>query len=470
MNAFEIRLKLRRRSVVNIGVLALCSLLSACATNSVFNPYPSQAQAFRANISQQNSDDSLRQSLQESIQSKDGMLYGMELGRLEQVHDQFEQSKQAFSGVIDGFEKQDLEATVSLSEIGAKGASLLTNENAIAYRGAGYERIATHHHQAINYWALRDYEGAGVEFRKVALEQQFLSQKHEKEIAEANAAAEENDIGLNSLEEQFSGLDALTGKVKSSFLNPYTYASSGVFWEGVGEWNDALVDYKKAYEMAPESEYLRESIMRVSAAMGDASAKRKVRPLGEKEGALVVLFEQGLVPQRTEFNLNVPNFRGNWISVAFPYYSDTNWPDRKTLRVLDKESSAGATSEVLVDYGNLAVKHLKEQLPNLIVRQVLRAFSKYEIQQQSADSFGNVGLFVSSIYTILSERADLRSWLTLPHTGQVMRMNLAEGSRDLNLRVDGANRSFQANIVAGKTTVLRVIAVGDWFYIHELKL
>jgi hypothetical protein len=474
MNAFEVRAKLLRNVFLKLSgavlPLLLPLMLSACATNSIFNPYPSQAQAFRTTISQEQAYESVKQDLEDAVQSKDGMLYGMELGRLEQVNEQYENSKQVFSDIINAFEQQDLEATVSLSGIGSQGASLLTNDNAIPYRGAGYERIATHHHQALNYWALRDYEGAGVEFRKVALEQQFLTQKHEKEIAEASKAASENDIAIDGLEDQFVGLDALTGNVKSSFLNPYTYASSGVFWEGLGEWNEALVDYKKAYEMAPQSDYLRAAIIRVSAAMGDAAAKRQSSPLDKGEGALVILFEQGFVPERTEFALSVPNFDGNWISVAFPFYSDQAWPAQKTLRVLDQSSSQSAASEVLVDYGNLAVKHLKEQLPSMIVRQVLRAFSKYEIQQRSADSYGNAGLFLSSIYTILSERADLRSWLTLPHTGQIMRMTLAEGQRDLNLRVDAADAKFQANIVAGRTTVLRVIAVEGRFYIHELKL
>jgi len=143
-------------------------LVSGCAVTSVFNPYPNQAKTYQSAMADGSvphntaASDAVLLDLSEDRESADAMLYMMERGRIAQVNSKFEESKQDFQLVIDKFEQQDLASTIEVSDVGAKSASMLTNDNAIPYSGAGYERIFTHHHQALNYWGLGDVEGASI--------------------------------------------------------------------------------------------------------------------------------------------------------------------------------------------------------------------------------------------------------------------------------------------------------------------
>lgn len=445
-----------------VCLIFIISLSSGCAVTSVFNPYPSQAQDYRAAISDSASTDTVLKSLDSDRNSADAMLYMMERGRVAQVAGKFDDSRIDYQQVIDAFEAQDLAATVQISNVGAQGASLLTNDNAIPYKGAGYERIFVHHQQALNYWAKGDLEGASVEFRKIALEQRVLEQRYESEIAAAQEDAQENAIDINQATRQFSGLDEVAGQVKSSFQNPYTYYHSAAFWEATGELNNALVDYKKALEINPRSELLISDVARVSRKQGikiegiDGNTPKK------DEGTVVLLYEDGFIPAKIETRFTFPNFSdGGLITVAFPYYDPSAWPKSATLSVSDDLFNDFGETDQLVQFGALAVKDLKEQMPALITRQILRGIAKNELQAQSGQQMGSTAQFIANIYNIVSESADRRNWLTIPNTGQALRMNLKEGKRELTLRAPNTMEKLALEIKAGRTVFVRVIHVDN---------
>ena len=443
------------------------SAVSGCAVTSLFSPYPDQAQTYKSSIGSIQVvgalpvNEAVLVDLGEERDSADAMLYMMERGRIAQLSSRYAESREDFEVVIDGFESQDLASTIEASGLAAEGAAMLTNDNAIPYSGAGYERIFVHHHQAFNYWGEGDIEGASIEFRKVALEQQILLEQFEKEIAEAQHAAEENDIDIETLSTEFAGLDTVAGKVKSSFQNAYTFYTSAAFWEAIGETNNALVDYKKAYEINPTVELIKQDIARVSNKLGSRSSQKNLNLPGENEGTVVLLFEDGFVPAKSEFKIPIPIYGGGLISLAFPMYETELWPLSNRLKVMDDNFTDFGTTQIVVDVGALAVKGLIEQIPKLLVRQVLRGFAKYELQKKSEEKFGGAGLFVASLYNVISERADRRSWLTLPNSGQVLRFNLPAGERELSLTAGASQSKLGLKIDAKKTTFVRVVHVNN---------
>lgn len=448
--------------LIRACITFIISLSTGCAVTSVFNPYPNQAQDYRAAIGGGASTEAVLNELESDRTSADAMLYMMERGRVAQLAGRFDESRIDYQQVIEGFEAQDLAATVQVSSVGAQGASLLTNDNAIPYKGAGYERIFVHHQQALNYWANRDIEGAAVEFRKVALEQRVLEQRYESDIAEAQKQARENSIDIDDVTKQFSGLDQVAGQVKSSFQNPYTYYHSAAFWEATGELNNALVDYKKALEINPNSELLISDVARVSRKQGISIEGVNGNTPKQDEGTVVLLFEDGFIPAKTEARLSVPNFSdGGIITVAFPYYDPSTWPKSATLSVSDDLFNDFGETDPLVQFGALAVKNLKEQLSALITRQILRGIAKNELQAQSGQQMGGAAQLIANIYNIVSERADLRSWLTIPNTGQALRMNLKAGKRELTLRAPNTMEKLALEIKAGRTVFVRVIHVDN---------
>ena len=442
------------------------SFLGGCAVSSMFTPYPEQANSFKQAIYKGDvgsvvDKNAILLQLDEERESADHMLYMMERGRINQISDAFTDSKTDFEQVIVSFEEQDLAATIQAGETAAQGASLLTNDNAIPYKGSAYERIFVHHHQAFNYLGNKDLDGAAVEFRKVALEQRVLLEKHEKEVAEAYEDAEENSIDVNTLSNEFAGLDTIAGKVKSSFQNAYTFYASAVFWEATGELNSALIDYKKAFEINSDNEYIKQDIARVSKKLGDRIESAETNEAKPGQGSVVVLFEEGFVPAKSEIKIPIPTLDGGIITLAFPYYQTDLWPVSQTLRVMSSDFNEFGITKELVDVSALAVKDLKEQIPQMLVRQALRGFTKYQLQKQSADHLGFAGQLAANIYNIISESADRRSWLTLPHSAQVMRFNIEAGEQTLNLATTTTQAKVNVSVPENRTVFLRVVGVNN---------
>tara|TARA_R110001592_G_scaffold322098_1_gene600964 strand:+ start:11436 stop:12890 length:1455 start_codon:yes stop_codon:yes gene_type:complete len=469
--SMERNLKLVRLTILTLAV----SFLGGCAMSSMFTPYPDQAESFKQAIYKGEvgtvvDRNAVLLELEEERESADHMLYMMERGRINQVGDAFNDSKKDFEQVIVSFEEQDLAATVQVGETAAQGASLITNDNAIPYKGSAYERIFVHHHQAFNYLGNKDLDGAAVEFRKVALEQRVLLEKHEKDVAEAYEKAEENSIDVDTLSDQFAGLDTIAGKVKSSFQNAYTFYASAAFWEATGELDSALIDYKKAFEINSDNDYIKQDIARVSKKRGDRIGTAETNEAQKGQGSIVLFFEEGFVPAKDQIKIPIPTLDGGFISLAFPYYQTETWPLSQQLRVMGNDFNELGMTRELVDVSALAVKDLKEQIPQLLVRQALRGFAKYQLQKQSGDQLGLAGQLAASLYNVVSESADRRSWLTLPHTVQVMRFNLDAGEQTLNLATTTSQAKINIPVSENRTIFVRVVGVNNQLIPQIFKL
>ena len=121
-----------------------------------------------------------------------------------------------------------------------------------------------------------------------------------------------------------------------------------------------------------------------------------------------------------------------------------------------------ASTEVLVRLNATAARALKDRIPGMLVRQTLRAAAKYEAQKQANDNMGLLGALSTQIYNLVSERADLRSWLTLPAYGMATRMELPAGEQVIMLSASGGSASVTVPVRAGGVTLVRVVDVGSF--------
>ncbi|MFZ5698835.1 MAG: COG3014 family protein [Pseudomonadota bacterium] len=429
-------------------------LLSGCAATSVFNPYPNQAQAFRQATPGGADTATVMAKLDAKRANADRMLYLMERARLAQLQGDYATSKQDFETVIAGFEAVADKAALSLSGAGATGSALLTNDNAIPYQGYAYERVMAHQFQAFNYLGLGDVQGAAVELRRAQQMQRELELKYADEIAKAQGEATQNNIFVSEFDNYFTGMDSIAGRLKNSFQNGYTFYTSAVIWEALDEYNDALVDYKKALELAPDNAVLRDDVIRANQYFDGRAAK--TTSASPPTGSVVVLFEQGFVPAKKPVGLPIPTMDGGVFSIQFPIYDGLDYAPPTPLTVRSDDNTL-ATTALLVDTGALAMKALREQVPAMLVRQILRARSKYEIQKQAAKQGGVLGQFAANIYNLVSEQADLRSWLTLPANAQGVRLALPAGNRSLEFVGATGSLSLPVAVRAGRTTIVRVV-------------
>jgi len=446
------------------GLLGIMTLLSGCATNSIFSSYPSQVENIKLQVSVGDFSGA-QQALAKKSMGADKMLYLMERGRISQMAGDTETSIHDFKAVLEEFEAKEAEAKITASGVASGASAVMLNENAIPYEGDVYERVFVHSFQALNFLGERNLEAAAVEVRRANLEQKLALLDNEDEVIDAEEEDEKARIlnGNKGYESKFSSLTTMAGTVKNSFQNAYSFYISGLIYEMNGDANDAYIDYKKALEIYPDNSYLRGDVARLAKRLAmnedyeqikDSVEPAKMASPGKGEGKLVVLYEQGYVPERQEVNvlidlMGVPN------NMVFPTYLERSLLSR-TLKVGVSGENVGET-ETVVQPSAMAAKALSERLPGMIVRQGLRVIAREKMKDNQINSaFGAI----AGLGQLLLNRADLRSWLTLPAEVQIMHTPASNGEQTLTLQNGSLSADVAINVEPGRTTVIHVIEAG----------
>ena len=460
----------------HLVLLATLLIVTGCAGNSTFSAYPRKIQPLITSLANRTPID-LATSLESEGKSNDLIIYNMERGRYAQVVGNSDVSMADFKTSMDKIRDNDEKALISASGIGANFAGTLLNDNAIPYEGDGYERVLLHHYQALNYLKKKDLEGAGVEVRRANAEQEQSLKRFEKEIDRAREEAEKKRVQTNSrIESQYAQMDEVAGTVKNSFQNAYTFYVSGFIYELLNQPNDAYIDYKKALEIYPHNTYLQKDVVRLATRLEmteelerlkkryPAQSAQFVTAPDAGAGELLVLFEDGLVPQKKEVKIPIPISRVGLVSIAFPVYRE-KWLAQIPLQIFNNNELIGST-EPICDIRALAVKALREKEPVMATRQIIRAIAKGATAAAARQSLGDIGQIAVNIWNLVSENADLRSWLTLPANAQIMRTSLPVGSYKLALQhpMTASTSSADIEIAAGGKTVVLVTRVGGQLY------
>ncbi len=466
------------------GLLLALVLVSGCAGSTMFVSYPHKVAPYLSAASSGKALD-LDRTLKSEARGSDGVLYRLERGRLAQIQGDVSAARREFGKSIDLIRAADEQAILSARQAGGDVASWLLNDNARRYDPDGYERVFLHHFQAINYLIAGDLEGAGVEVRLANVEQEAARLRHEAELEKASAAAREKRVGGNrtrTLEDRFSLMDVAAQQAGNSFQNAYTFYLSGVVYEAMGEENDAYIDYRRALEIFPNNRYLQLDALRLAESLGmkedfDEMKTRFRVPEGASftacepgSGELVVLYEDGFVPPKEEVKFPVPLPGGGFGAVAFPIYRHA-WTAPAPLHVA-RHNIVTLSTEPIAYVDAMAVRALKEKIPGLIIRHLIRTGGKAAASAaalRSDNNLGQVAGLAVGIWNVVSENADLRSWLTLPRDAQIMRTRLPGGRHLLSLRADagGAVEKVDVEIRPGAITLLHVVRTGGTMHVRQ---
>jgi uncharacterized protein len=329
-----------------------------------------------------------------------------------------------------------------------------------------------HHYLALNYLQRGDADGALVEVRRANQVQERALKARAGEVNKAREKGAEASTEREMRQLMSRGapdLDRLIGQVKNGFQNAYTFYFSGVLYEAAGDLSDAWVDYQRGYQIAPDNQSLQDALLRLARLRGspdelketEKKLGRKAPLLTKNQGQLVVLFEDGLIPARRELFLPLPistssgDFRT--FTVAVPYY-DNRASNTGPLTV-SVGKRVEQTSE-LVRLEALAAKDLQERLPGMLTRQALRLVTKEQLRRTAAKEGGDVGNILVGIFNTLSERADTRSWLTLPAQASSWQSMLPAGEVQLTLGAGSAMRNLPLTVHGGRTTLVWVQRLG----------
>lgn len=451
----------------------LTGLLVSCASSSFFISYPQQFYAYKNQINQGNALNVSKQ-LEQKGSGPNSILNTLESARLAQLEKEHTFSKRQFNKAFDYFQQDDSKAKLSLSDGGALLGSIAVNDNAFPYQAEAYERISAHHYQSLNYLSEGDIDAAMVEIRRATEEQVFALEQHHKELAKAEEEAREKDVSpeLSQYEKQFSETFHAASKVKNSFQNAYTFYYSGIIREAAGNTNAAYIDYKKALEIYPENNYLQQDVWRLAQQLGMrddmqhfASYFDKRNQQTEAPGNVIIFYEEGFVPAKEEVSLPFASYEKIY-SIAFPAYL-TPWQPSSPVNISINGSTTSQGQEI-IDTHALAAKALQEGAFKRLLRQMLRVNAKARLQREALkENDGGLAILFANAYSLVSERADLRSWLSLPGNVQVARFQLPEGSHTIHLFKTTFSHSINVSIEQNNYTLIRISNPGNQHVYQE---
>ncbi|GGP46079.1 COG3014 family protein [Shewanella saliphila] len=444
--------------ILGLSLLFMAGL-SGCAYNSVFVNYPSQIAPYKQQLAS-NSPTTNITALADNISGNDGLLYAQESGRIMQVAGDFEQSKTYYQQAIAAYQAFDDKATISASQLGAGASSILLNDNAIPYRGPGYERIMLHQYQALNYLFSGDAQGALVEVRRSnelqSMEQARYQQSQESVQAMANG----------TIDAQMAQLGQAAGSVTSSFLNAYSYYITGLLHELANEPNDAFIDYRKAAQITPDNRYLQQDLVRLAKQLAMPQYDEFAKRWGDavlataNQGQVVFIVERSFVPEKQ--SITVPfSIGGNWQTASLATY-------QRQIPLAEQSQIGGLGQTLYADsiahIDALAINALKEDLPAALIRQAARIYAKYELNQsvqsssRRASNQVDAAAMVMQIFNVISEQADRRSWLTLPRQAQIAKQFIDAGDYDIRLN---NSQNVKIEVKPNRTTLIWAIETGN---------
>jgi hypothetical protein len=470
-------------------VILLSLALSACAGTSfgdLFSNYNKQMQGVRTAQQQGNFKQAI--SLIPERNESNGS-YGLSLlekARLEFLASYHEESKQDFSLVYQQVQQAEQAAKIQLSRGVENVTAIVSNDNATRYDIPYYEQSMLHCYQALNYLNQNDISGALVEIRRANLVQNKALQANQKSLFDAQDNMAKKGVSPENLASKYPSMNTAIGEVKNGFQNAYTFYLSGVLYEAVGQANDAYIDYKKAFEIYPHNITVQQDVWRLANKLGmnnDIQLFRKRfssnithSNMGNQEksaqsGQLVVLVEQGIIPSKQEVSIHLPIFTSHndmrFYSLALPsYHNRQRQYSGLSLSYLGKTYQ----SNEIVRLQSLAAKQLQDEMSAIVTRQVVRLVAKEEIRQQMSRKGGDVGNILAGLYNVVSEKADTRSWSTLPDSIHVLRLDLAPGQHEIELNINGSNRTITVEINEDRQTLVNITSIGSYINYQSMNL
>jgi hypothetical protein len=395
--------------------------------------------------------------------ARDKLLYSMELGMVHYLQGDYDKCIDEWLMAERMMEKFDRRPVVSVREIGENIGTLAINDYLMTYQGMTYERVLLHIYLALAYIMKTDPEGARIELKKAEqVQKEGFERWKEKRSAQLKGYPEAKNIEKEMLSVYHSRY-GMANDFTSFSLNPLAFYLSGWLYERDGYPDEALIDYKRIWDLGIRTESLAHKIENLSRAM-EFSYKASRRDAEKRYGSLFIIHQQGLIPALEELRIPI-GIKGALVMMAIPVYPNTSLL-KMGLRV--RSGNIETETKELVNVFSLAKESLKERIPGIATRQLARLILKANASRQMSKKGGSLASMVTTIYNVVSEKADLRSWLTIPLSIQVGQIRLPQGRHTINLNLIGSpgNTQVEVEIKAGSYHVLDVRSIGSRIVTH----
>lgn len=390
----------------------LCSIGGGCAT------YSDSFRPLEKEIIAQRPEKALKLLEKKPPSGNDRLLYFLDKAMFLRMMGKITESNAVLEDAKKYIEKY------SPTSITEETASFFVNDSTKAFIGAPFEQVLVHFYAALNYLELGEIDSARVEAQQVDIKLKTLSQNERNPILIAN---------------------------------PFARYLTGIIYEDLGEWSNALIAYRKAYQSYKAHQkkyrlsiprYLQYDLIRLTDYEGLRNERDKYikefnikkwtkQTTLKRQGEVVFIMNNGLAPIKRQRTVAHGAINGQVVRISLPFYQKRK-NGFSNARI--STSNTSTTSEEVNNINAIAEKTLAHFLPGITARAFARAIAKHKVAKETGDRNAYVGLAMM-VANYATEVADTRSWLTLPGEIHMARMPLKSGKYDIKLELRGAGNN-----------------------------
>lgn len=325
---------------------------------------------------------------------KDHVLFNLEMGMARHFNNQFDSSSSHLSEAEEQIEQL---YTKSISR-GLK-SFLLTNDNSLEYNGEDYEDIYLNVFKSLNFIHRDNIEAALVEARRIAFKLSQLEMKY-KGIAKALAQSDT----LKQTEWK-----AGEANVQNSALGHYL---SGLLYAKSGKADDARIEYEKMMEAFRE----QPGIYRFRTP--DPGALERIKDPGSFNLLITGFAGRAPIKRQNDIRTYLPR-EDMYLKFSLPslhlYHSRVN----RVQAIIDDTLKVPVYLMEEMDIVAKEVYKVKEPIiySRAFARSLVKAIGTNSISraiEKKNDDLGVLANIFGKIGQEITEKADLRSWQTMP--------------------------------------------------------
>lgn len=313
--------------------------------------------------------------------------------------------------------------------ISRAAASLLLNDNVLAYSGEDYEILYTNLFKAMNYISLRKFDDAFVEIRRANLKLELLEQKYAEAASEYQNGLEE-DILTVEIPSEIKKV-RFNNSAFARYLSMHIYAADGQYDDAQIDWKglqEAFIFQPDVYNFSiPAVNYYSQdnAIVSIVAMVGLSPVKDalNLRIRTDKDLDLVQILYDGAGKENEEYgHFPAPISEDYYFKFSLPVLVSRP-SEISFVRVIVDDARLGEL-QLLEDVGQVARETFEAKKSLVYIRSVIRAVAKGLIthkMKKKADSGGLGGWLKKVAIDVgqdLIENADLRCSRLLP--GKIM--------------------------------------------------
>lgn len=230
-------------------------------------------------------------------------------------------------------------------------------------------------------------------------------------------------------------------------MNPALMYLSGIYFLSAGDFADATTYLRRANGMVPENNFIVQDLK---------LAESKQRPTN----TVWVFIEDGFAPKLTEQRISIPVATGKGATIVTIAISQPKFL-QSYMKIDGAKNLADTDAMFMTEYTEYRTNDALRAFTSAVSRVALQS-SLYNSHSDAAPLFG----IISTIYSEVTNSAEVRTWATLPKTISVMRV---PNNGLIELRSNG-NLVKQIPIATKGNYLVYVRSVPDKYDIKQMKL